>query len=98
MAKNAYLIISDLHDFCKNLDNRYDYPGEINQVKEKIIELGMLYKERGFNVTAVLMGDVNNRSFNNVNGAILNNNYWIVANKLFEKIPDNILETIKNYI
>ena len=86
MAKNAYLIISDLHDFCKNLDNRYDYPGEINQVKEKIIELGMLYRERGFNVTAVLMGDVNNRSFNNVNGAILNNNYWIVANKLFEKI------------
>lgn len=86
MEKNAYLIISDLHDFCKNLDNRFNYPNEIDLVKEKIIELGVMYKNRGYDVTAILLGDVNNRSFSNVNGAILNNNYWIVADKLFNKI------------
>lgn len=86
MAKNAYLIISDLHDYCKNIDNRVDYPGEIMKVKNKILELGLMYKEKGYNPIALLLGDVNNRSYQNVNKAILNNNYWIAANDLFDKI------------
>lgn len=86
MAKNAYLIISDLHDYYKNLDNRVNYPGEIDKVKEKIVEVGMRYKELGYDVYAILLGDVFHRSYKNVISGILSNNYWILANKLFTKI------------
>lgn len=86
MEKHAYLIISDLHDFCKNLDNRIDYPGEISEIKEHILRIGMEYAEKGYTVNAILLGDINNRSYPNVNGAVLNNNYWIAANELFNRI------------
>ena len=86
MGKNVYLIISDLHDFHKNIDNRFDYPGEIMKVKEYILELAQKYTEQGYNTYAILLGDVNNRSYSSVNSGILNNNYWIAANKLFKKI------------
>lgn len=86
MAKNAYLIISDLHDFCKSPDNRIDYAGEIREIKNHVLELGASYKDRGYNVMAILLGDVNNRSYTSVNAAVLNNNYWIAASKLFKDI------------
>lgn len=86
MGKNAYLIISDLHDYYKNIDNRFDYPGEIAKVKEYILELGAAYRSKGYNPVAILLGDVNHRSYQNVNSAILNNNYWIAANEVFTKI------------
>ena len=41
MAQIAYLLVSDLHDQDRNIDNRYDYPGEVMQVKDKILELGL---------------------------------------------------------
>jgi hypothetical protein len=75
-----------LHDFCSNLDNRIDYPGEIEEVKQKILQLGVKYKENGFNPIAILMGDVNNRSYRDVNKAVLNNNYWIAAKEIFSTI------------
>ena len=40
-----------------------DYPGEIMKVKNKILELGLMYKEKGYNPIALLLGDVNNRSY-----------------------------------
>lgn len=86
MAKNAYLIISDLHDHCRNLENRYDYPGEVNDVKSRIIDLGVQYKEKGYDVYAILLGDVFHRSYQNVVSGILVNNYWYLANDLFKKI------------
>ena len=86
MAQIAYLLVSDLHDQDRNIDNRYDYPGEVMQVKDKILELGLRYHDMGYEVNLILLGDVYNRSYKNVTGAILANNFWIVANRVFTKI------------
>lgn len=86
MANNAYLIISDLHDFYKNIENRINYVKEIDVVKQKILEIGIKYREAGWNVNAILLGDVFHRAYQSVDFAILANNYWMLAKKLFTNI------------
>lgn len=86
MANNAYLIISDLHDFYKNIENRINYVKEIDVVKQKILEIGIKYREAGWNVNAILLGDVFHRAYQSVDFAILANNYWMLAKKLFTDI------------
>ena len=56
MAQIAYLLVSDLHDQDRNIDNRYDYPGEVMQVKDKILELGLRYHDMGYEVNLILLG------------------------------------------
>lgn len=86
MANNAYLIVSDLHDFYKNIENRINYVHEIDFVKQEILKIGLQYRENGWDVNIILLGDVFHRTYQNVDQAILANNYWILAKKLFSNI------------
>lgn len=86
MAKSAYLIVSDLHDFYKNLENRVDYVGEIEFVKEHILEVGLKYRNLGYEVNIILLGDVFHRAYQDVNAAVISNNFWVISKKLFKHI------------
>ena len=61
MANNAYLIISDLHDFYKNIENRINYVKEIDVVKQKILEIGIKYREAGWNVNSKQLLDASKK-------------------------------------
>lgn len=86
MGKSAYLIVSDLHDFYKNLENRVNYLGEIEFVKERILEYGLKYRDAGYEVNIILLGDVFHRAYQDVDAAVISNNFWVISKKLFKHI------------
>lgn len=86
MAKTAYLLVSDLHMHVKQKDNRYDYAAEIDDVCSKLVKIGMRYKEAGYTVIMLLLGDVFDRSYNDVFGAVQGNNFFVMWSMLFGKI------------
>lgn len=84
--KNVYLIVSDIHDNYCNAENRIDYVKEIDMVREKLINLGLMYKEKADNVYLMLLGDVFKGSYNEPDSAVLINNFWYISTQLFSKI------------
>lgn len=86
MGRNAWIIVSDLHESYRNKDNRYDYLKETALVREEIINIGKKYKELGINPKLILLGDVYDRSFKDVTKAALTNNFWILAKSIFTEI------------
>lgn len=86
MAKSAYLLVSDLHMHVKQKENRFNYAAEIDDVCKKIVDVGMKYKEAGYNVVMLLLGDVFDRSYNDVFGAVQGNNFFVLWSMLFGKI------------
>lgn len=57
MAKNAYLVITDIHLAFKK-DNRYNYLTEIITALDSIKQITDNYREQQYNVIALLLGDV----------------------------------------
>lgn len=86
MAKNAYLLISDLHDSATGKANRYDYPGEILDVKKQIIRLTKKYKEAFDRVFIIFLGDVFDRGYQDVFGGTIANNFFILLRDLCDGI------------
>lgn len=84
--KNAYLIVTDIHDHYCNTANRIDYVAEIDFVRTKIVELGKKYKDAHDNVYLILLGDIFKGSFNEPDSAVIINNFWIIVSGLFSKI------------
>lgn len=57
MEKNVYLLITDLHfDFVKA--NRNDYFGEILEIMTSVLKIRNKYKQEGYIVNALFMGDI----------------------------------------
>lgn len=84
MGKNAWLIVSDLHLYYKNISSRIDYVREMRDIRGKIIELGVKYKELGYdNVNLLLLGDVFHRSYRDTFITGYDNNFFIVWNQRF---------------
>lgn len=75
---NAYLLISDLHDTDANIPNRINYQNEIIHVKNKIIEVCTSYKDKGYCVYPIFMGDIINRSYKGVIDGININNFLVL--------------------
>ncbi|MEY8333095.1 metallophosphoesterase [Lachnospiraceae bacterium 47-T17] len=86
MGKNAYLIVSDMHNFYRNLANRIDYREEMRIVEDELLSIAVKYKTDGYNVIMILLGDVFHNSYNDVFKAILDSSFFIMWDRLFGKI------------
>ena len=67
---NVYLVISDLHDYYKTKPNRFDYVKEIEHVKNYINILIEKYKNLGYDVNLLFLGDIYDRSYRNIEKGI----------------------------
>lgn len=86
MAKTAWLVISDLHLYHKNISSRKDYVGEMNEVCVKIVETAIKYKKSGFDiVNFLLLGDVFHRSYRNTFQTGYDNNFFVMLSQKFGK-------------
>lgn len=86
MARNAYLLISDLHDSHKKKGNRYNYQDEIHFVKKKIIATAQDLKADGCCVYLVFMGDVFDTGYKEIFSSAQANNFFIFLRSLCEGI------------
>lgn len=85
MEKHAYLLITDLHDVGHLKMNRQDYASEINEIKRKILDLVLEYKDKGFVPTVIFMGDIFDRGYkHSVFKAVNDNNYFVVLRQQCE--------------
>ena len=76
MAKNAYMIITDLHFGNIAASTRLDYRKEIEFVKCRLLENAIKYKNDGYNVKTLLLGDVFHGSYRNVTDALIDISYF----------------------
>lgn len=81
MAKNAYLIVTDLHVCHKSLTNRLDYRAEIAFVNMELIKTARKYRVLGYKVTLLLLGDVYHNSYQSVFNAITDSNFFVMWKK-----------------
>lgn len=87
MAKSCFLIVSDLHLYCKNLANRKDYAGELSTVKRHCLSLAEGYKRTGWDdVNLLLLGDVFHRGYQNTFSAINDSNFFFIWSVKFGKV------------
>lgn len=84
--KRVFLIISDLHYSYKNKDSRVDYKGEIGHVLDKIITLIDDYKNKGYSVCLIFLGDIIDNSFKSMQEGINFNNYFVYFEAVCEKV------------
>lgn len=71
--KNAYMIVTDMHLFYKNLRNRVNYQMETDLVWKKIYELVHKY-ETDYNVNVIFLGDIFHRGYQDSFSAVTANN------------------------
>jgi len=84
MAGNAWLIVSDLHLYYKNLVGRKDYVGEMKHVMENIVRAGVRYRQAGYQkVNLLLLGDVFHRSYRSTFRTGYDNNFFVMWNQKF---------------
>lgn len=86
MAKNAYLVTTDLHLNYKNMRSRVDYRGETNVVCQKLVDIANTYRKRGYNVVLLLLGDVFHGSYGDVFNACSDNNFFFMWKQTFGQI------------
>lgn len=84
-TKNAYLITSDLHKSYINLRNRFDYPKEVEYAESKIIECATKYKNLGYTVNRLSLGDEFHNSYRDVDKAMKDQNSAISLASTFNK-------------
>lgn len=100
MVKNAYHIVTDLHDSDKDKSNRVSYSMEIDYAKTKLIEVCKKYKELGYDNYIILLGDVFDRGFSDPVYATLCNNFWVALNKkvngIYSVVGNHELSFYKN--
>lgn len=81
-TKNAYIKITDLHDDLDNITSRVDYPEEVNFAKAHIMDITDKYKNMGYNVYHIFMGDIYNKSYKNVDKALSSYNFMIALSEM----------------
>ena len=77
MAKNAYPIITDFHSSVAKKVNRFSYEQEIMYSKVKIVETCHKYHSKGYSVKPIFLGDIYDRGYKSITGAILDQNFII---------------------
>lgn len=75
--KNAYVIITDLHDTYVKKQNRFSYRNEIMFVKREIFRTIDKYKEKGYSVSLIFLGDIFDRGYLKTFDAVEANNEFI---------------------
>lgn len=86
MAKNAYLVIPDLHMWNGNLANRFDYQKEIAWACERVIAIAIKYKKAGYNIVTIYGGDIYHRGYRSIEEALRDSNFFhLWGNKFGEQ-------------
>lgn len=93
MSKNVYIVISDLHDWSNNKNNRIDYLEEIDYVKDIIMQLVKTIKQKGNKVFVLFLGDIFDRGFKSIIRALQVNNYFVAL----DKSSDGIYSVVGNH-
>lgn len=75
MEKNVYLVITDLHFGNFVASSRTDYRKEVTFVKRKLLEIAIKYKRQGYNVKALLLGDIFHSGYRDVTEALTDSNF-----------------------
>ena len=75
MAKRAYLIIPDLHLGNIKSANRIDYRRELQVAEEALLRTAIKYRKQGYEVVAMLLGDVFHGSYSDVTTALLDKDF-----------------------
>ena len=91
--KTAYMVVTDLHSSYKNKENRFSYLKEIEDVITKTIGIGIRYKEQGYRVILIFLGDIADRSFKEMDKGIWLNNIFVRYRMIF----DNIYSVLGNH-
>lgn len=74
MERNAYLLVSDLHYSDVQKTNRINYQDEVNYVLQYIFKCVKKYKDIGYDVNVIFLGDIFDTSFKSITKAIRANN------------------------
>lgn len=98
--KQCFLIITDLHDHDKKKDNRVNYSAEIQYVKSKILNLALTYKQQGYSVNAIFLGDIFDRGFGSATSGIKGYTFFLnlldYCDKLYSVIGNHELSFYSN--
>ena len=93
MAKNAYLIVSDLHISYKSLANRINYRNEIDYVQSELIQVAKKYRNYGYTVKLLLLGDVFHNSYQSVFNALIDSDFF----KMWKQVFGDIYSVLGNH-
>lgn len=94
MAKIAWLLISDLHLYYKNMASRNDYVKEMRKVREDLEKIAIWYKSQGFEkVNMLLLGDVFHRSYQST----FNTGYDIMFFVMWKDYLGDIYSVVGNH-
>lgn len=87
VAKICWLVVSDLHLYCKNIANRKDYAGELMAVKEYCVALAEGYIKRGWDEAGLLLlGDVFHRGYQDVFSAVADSSFFFDWSARFGRV------------
>lgn len=94
MAKNAWLVIPDLHLWHKNISSRVDYVGEMKAVREDIERIAIKYRQQNFEkVNMLLLGDIFHRSYQNT----FSTGYDVMFFVMWREVLGDIYSVIGNH-
>lgn len=79
MGRIAWLIVSDLHLYYKNISSHLDYVQEMLDVRQKILNVAIKYRKDGYEkVNLLLLGDVFHRSYTKVDTAVYDSSFFMM--------------------
>ncbi len=106
MLGTVYLKITDLHQRDRNFTGRKDYAKESARVWDKVLSVVTKYKDAGYEVVIILMGDLFHSGYIDITEAILANNriihlrmlvrdiYFVIGNHELTYYKDNPMWTL----
>lgn len=98
--KQCFLLVTDLHDHDKKKDNRISYSAEIQYVKDKILSLVLSYKQQGYRVNVIFLGDIFDRGFSSATTGIKGYTFFLnlldYCEKLYSVIGNHELSFYSN--
>lgn len=76
MAKNVYMIVTDLHFGNIAASSRLNYRKEVEFVKCKLLETAIKYRSNGCTVKMLLLGDIFHGSYRDVTDALVDFSFF----------------------
>lgn len=100
MSKVVFIIITDLHLYCENKSNRFDYEQESLEGLKQVEELVGNYLRKGYVVNIIFLGDIFDRGYSNtVKGIAINNrfiNLSMMCDNMYSLVGNHELTYYKN--
>lgn len=75
MGRTVYLIITDLHLGNLVTATRRNYRNEVAVVEAQLIKIAARYKQQGYNVVALMLGDIFHNSYKDVTEALTDKDF-----------------------